>query len=307
MILKIVMSTIQHCYCFTVIAALCMILTGLVQPSMGAQEMVDPHWTGKHCTECHVAEKGPELRFDGDVVKLCNRCHLDDHPACTKVHSEKSILPVIMGNSIPADWPLVDSKMTCLTCHAVPLQMYINPIAEKVNENFLRTDSPEDIFSFCFNCHQQERFQKTNPHQITPGAEIRSSCFICHTDDLATGNEDRFQASVKTKSPSLCSACHGKLNKMHFVHEALEADAFKANEASLLKLDEEGIELPLVDGRMHCATCHNPHLKGIIGRKKAAIGAGEKYFLRIPKVNDLCGACHAEKSLEEYIQRFQHN
>ena len=94
---------------------------------------------------------------------------------------------------------------------------------------------------------------------------------------------------------------------MHFVHEALEADAFKANEAALLKLDEEGIELPLVDGRMHCATCHNPHPKGIIGRKKAAIGAGEKHFLRIPKDYDLCGVCHTEKSLEEYIQRFQQN
>jgi hypothetical protein len=72
-----------------------------------------------------------------------------------------------------------------------------------------------------------------------------------------------------------------------------------------LRLEDEGIELPLADGRMHCATCHNPHPKGIIGRKEAAIGAGEQQFLRISSVHDLCRVCHKEESIEEYSERFQ--
>jgi len=299
------MNILHHRYRYMITAAVCIILTCFVPLCMGEQEMVDPHWTGEHCTQCHVAEKGPDLRFGGDVLTLCNRCHSDDPPVCTKVHTHNSVLPDTMEDTIPADWPIVGSRITCLTCHEVTLQMHVNAAAEKANKNFLRTDEPGNIFSFCFNCHQKGRFQKTNPHQVTPGTEIRSSCFLCHTEDLATGSEDRFQASVKTISPSLCTACHGNLAKGHIVHEELEADTFRANEDALLKLDEEGLELPLAEGRMHCATCHNPHPQGIIGRKKAAIGVGKEYFLRIPKARDLCGACHTDKPVEEYMKRFQ--
>ena len=110
---------------------------------------------------------------------------------------------------------------------------------------------------------------------------------------------------MKTKSPSLCIGCHGNLTKAHIVHEQLGRDNLSANKAALHKLEQEGIELPLADGRMHCATCHNPHPKGIIGRKEAALGAGEKYFLRIPRTHDLCVVCHTDESIEEYMQRFQ--
>lgn len=286
-------------------AVLLTIITGFLSPSRSAQEVVDPHWTGKHCTECHVADKIPELRFDGDMVQLCNRCHGNDPPVCTKVHTKNSMLPDTMEKNIPVDWPLIDSKITCLTCHAVRLQMHANAVAERKNEKFLRSNERGDIFSFCFNCHQKERFQKTNPHQVIQSTEIRSSCFLCHTEDLASGSEDRFEASVKTKGPSLCIACHGNLAREHIAHVKLGADTLSANEAALHKLEQEGIELPLEDGRMHCATCHNPHPKGIIGRKEAAIGAGEKYFLRISSAHDLCLVCHTDESIEEYMQLFQ--
>jgi RNase P subunit RPR2 len=222
------------------------------------------------------------------------------------VHTKNISLPDTQKN-IPANWPLVDSKTTCLTCHAVLLQMQANPVQQRGNINFLRGYQSGDIVAFCFNCHQKERFQKTNPHQQTGsrGSANRSSCFLCHTEGLASGFEVCFEASVKMKGPSLCIGCHWNLPKGHIVHEQLESDTLSAKEAALYKLDEEGIELPLEDGRMHCATCHNPHPEGIIGRKEAAIGAGEKYFLRIPNTHDLCVVCHADESIEEYMQRFQ--
>ena len=292
--------------CRLIITAITLtILIVYVLPASGVQKVIDPHWTGKHCTECHVETEKPELRFGGDVVQLCNRCHLNDPPVCTKVHTKNSMLPDSMEENIPADWPLVDSKITCLTCHAVRVQMYDNAEAETVNKNFLRSKERGDIFSFCFNCHQKERFQKTNPHQDILSTDIRSSCFRCHTEGLASGNEVCFEASLKTKSPSLCMGCHGNLPKVHSVHEQLGRDTLNAHIAALNKLEQEGIELPLADGRMHCATCHNPHAEGIIGRKEAALGAGEKYFLRTPSANDLCVACHTDEPAEKYMQRFQ--
>jgi len=295
----------QHRYLWKIAAALFIFVTGFMLPSRGAQKVVNPHWTGKHCTECHVKVEKSELRFGGDAVQLCNRCHREDPPVCTKVHAKNSMLPDTMEENIPADWPLVDLKITCRTCHAVRVQMHDNAEAETGNKNFLRSNEPGDIVSFCFNCHQKERFQKTNPHQVILGNEIRSSCFRCHTKDLASGNEDRFDASLKTKSPSLCLGCHGNLANGHIVHEQLERDKLNSHEAALDKLGQEGIELPLADGRMHCATCHNPHPKGIIGRKEAALGAGEKYFLRVPSAHGLCLVCHKDKPVEKYMQRFQ--
>ena len=45
------------------------------------EEMVNPHFTGTHCGECHLEDaprgKGAPLQFNGDSVRLCNRCHAD--------------------------------------------------------------------------------------------------------------------------------------------------------------------------------------------------------------------------------------
>ena len=293
-------------FCCASIVACSIVVSGLVFSSKTlAAELVYPHWTGKHCTECHVAEKIPELRCDGDVNELCNRCHGNEPPVCTAVHRKKSMLSDAMLDTIPPDWPHADGIISCLTCHAVQVQMHVNAIAEKENRNFLRGAVSGDLSSFCFNCHDKERFKKTDPHQGSMSNEKQSYCYRCHTGDLPSGFDICFEASLKTKSPSLCLGCHGDVSTGHMVHEQLEAESLEKYEAPLLRLEDEGIELPLADGRMHCATCHNPHPKGIIGRKEAAIGAGEKYFLRISSVHDLCMVCHKEESIEEYIQRFQ--
>jgi hypothetical protein len=184
--------------------------------------------------------------------------------------------------------------------------MYVNAIAEKENRNFLRGEVAGGLVHFCFNCHDKEQFQKTNPHQGSMSNQKQSPCYRCHTGDLPSGFDICFEASLKTKSPSLCLGCHGNVSTEHMVHEQLEAESLEKYEAPLMRLEDEGIELPLAEGRMHCATCHNPHPKGIIGRKEAAIGAGEKHFLRIVSVHDLCMVCHQEESIEEYIQRFQY-
>ncbi|MCX5903932.1 MAG: hypothetical protein NTV89_10800, partial [Proteobacteria bacterium] len=60
------------------------IITVLPCIRLGAAETskpaaINPHWTGKYCEECHL-DKNPRkgnarLKFDGDPIQLCNRCH----------------------------------------------------------------------------------------------------------------------------------------------------------------------------------------------------------------------------------------
>ena len=281
------------------------VLTLLVVPASAASVPVNPHWTGKHCAECHVGDKAPELQFGGEIVTVCNRCHGEVPSACAKLHITNSILPDTMKGTVPADWPQMDSKVTCLTCHAVQLQMYENISEEKDNSKFLRGSKPLVLYGFCFNCHQEERFQKTNPHQLSINREGRPPCFRCHTHNLYSGFETSFQASVKTRNPSLCIGCHWNLGQEHIDHVLLEANKLSENEAVLKGFKQEGIDLPLPEGRMHCTTCHNPHPPGIIGRKEAATGAGEKHFLRIPDPQTLCGGCHPDGSVDQKIHLFQ--
>ena len=287
--------------CF-VSVILIVILMGMVVTADAT--VVNPHWTGKHCAECHVEDKAPELRYEGRVVELCNRCHGEVPSACTKVHITDSGLSDTKKINIPEDWPLRDKKLICLTCHAVQLQMYGNA-AEAANRNFLRGEPPVELSTFCFNCHGEEHFQKTNPHQFSSSSGEGRPCFRCHTQDLVSGFETSFQASVKTENPSLCIGCHWMLGKEHINHVLLNPDKLKEKRMVLLELEQEGIELPLSEGRMHCATCHNQHPPGAIGRKEAAKGAGEKYFLRIPGTQNLCRTCHADGTVDEQIKRFQ--
>jgi hypothetical protein len=284
---------------FTFSTVLYIILSGFASLSSGAPVAIDPHWTGKHCLECHTTNKGPDLKFNGSVTQVCNRCHGDSPPPCVKVHSESINLSEIMKETIPIDWPLEKEKITCLTCHAARLQMHTNKKVENENNNFLRGAEPNDLVNFCFSCHQKERFKKTNPHQHTN----RDVCFRCHTKNLSMGLEVSFESSVKTKNPSLCLGCHGNLSKGHLEHVLIERDKLDAHKMVLDNLQNDYIELPLADGKMHCSTCHNQHPEGIIGRKEAAIGAGEEHLLRIP-TNHLCAVCHTDKPVSTYMERF---
>jgi cytochrome c553 len=63
--------------------------------------------------------------------------------------------------------------------------------------------------------------------------------------------------------------------------------------ATIKKMEEElRIVLPLdTNGKTTCATCHNPHEKGVISAESpAATGAGSKYRLRL--LEPPCVACH---------------
>ena len=294
----------QSIYSLIILIILIAILTTVPVLTEAVSEQINPHWTGKHCAECHVEDKAPELRYEGKVVELCNRCHGEVPSTCTKVHITDRGLSDTKKITIPEDWPLRDKKLTCITCHAVQLQMYGNT-AKEANRNFLRGEPPVEPGRFCFNCHKEEHFQKTNPHRFSGANDGNPLCFRCHTQDLISGFETSFKASVKTKNPSLCIGCHWTLGEEHMNHVLLDADKLEEKRAVLHGLEQEGIDLPLPGGRMHCATCHNPHPPGVIGRKEAAAGAGEAYFLRIPGTQKLCRTCHPDGTVDEKIERFQ--
>jgi hypothetical protein len=92
----------------------------------------------------------------------------------------------------------------------------------------------------------------------------------------------------------LCVRCHFHLaRQMQSAEFSHMIKPTAKTIATMKKMEEElRMVLPLdAEGKTTCATCHNPHEKGVISTESpAATGAGSKFRLRLPEPP--CIACH---------------
>jgi hypothetical protein len=254
------------------------------------------HYTGKYCDVCH--EKKPEpggekyLRFNSDFNLLC-KCHMYKpgeytHPVDIIPSEEKR-------KKIPPDLPLQNGKLSCITCHDISLQCEENPEVQFSNRRFLRGAPFAKRTELCFKCHDDTQYRKLDPHnnQLDENGNIvAAKCLYCHKkkpDELT----DSFQEVKLLGDPlTLCQRCHMKsanhpANANHLVMPSL-------NILSKIKETERQYDVifPLdYNGKIFCATCHNPHQKGVIPSERiGARVAGSEFGQRFP--GKICLACH---------------
>jgi len=259
----------------------------------------DIHYSAQYCTECHVniprRGSNPELRYAGDFKLLC-RCHYGDtnnyvHPVDRRPSRD-------MIERIPAQFPLWEGQITCITCHDIFIQCEDRPLDRTFlrDQNFLRGAPFDTEASICFRCHNVANYRMNNPHlQLDAHREIiKDKCLYCHSelpDEKQTSAKDaRLIGNLK----ALCVRCHMKAPRQDFHAKHLRLPtADVLNRIKQLE-DQEHIVLPLSeDGTITCATCHNPHEKGVIPDVRAgAKGAGEKRRQRLADTNNLCIKCH---------------
>ena len=108
----------------------------------------------------------------------------------------------------------------------------------------------------CLSCHTR------GPHALWDGSAHDSrnmSCASCHSVHSPKSVENQLKADTQE---NLCATCHRQ-------------QAAKMRRAS---------HMPVVEGKMECSTCHNPH------------GATNVKLLRVGNwVNESCVSCHTEK------------
>jgi hypothetical protein len=271
----------------------------------------DLHYTGRFCTECHDKrpKKGGEkfLKFKGDFDQLC-RCHGYTsssyiHPVGLKPSEEKK-------SKIPDNLPLKDDMLTCSTCHDVYKQCRLDQRTKKRDPFFLRGAPFARRTDLCFKCHDEKKYKMLDPHnQIDEdGKIVDEKCLYCHKEKpdvkRATFKEaEGIHGSVVKLIGDLevlCYRCHYKQSTLHPINanhlrkpSDITLEIMKESEKKL------GIILPLnYEGEITCATCHNPHERGVIPTEKASAGgASEKFRLRLPGLTgEICVACHKDKS-----------
>ncbi|MEJ2364056.1 MAG: cytochrome c3 family protein [Deltaproteobacteria bacterium] len=255
---------------------------------IGATEF---HYTGKYCDQCH--EKTPVkggniyLKYDGDYNLLC-KCHLKTPNSY--IHPTNIVPSDKKKTKIPADLPLEKGKVTCLTCHDIYRQCQ----ERSVEKYSLRGMPYRKTTDFCFKCHDESDYQMLNPHKQLDehGNIIVDKCLYCHTEVLDVKKEHHEDPKLIGNLGPLCQRCHIRLAMRGggFNHLAKPTPEIMAK----IKQTEErfGAVLPLdEDGKTTCATCHNPHEKGVIPEgMPAARGAGSLHRLRLPP--PMCQWCH---------------
>ena len=208
--------------------------------------VIRPHYRRSLCFTCHANSDDYALRSE-DLNALCNRCHASGLIP-SNIHPLRKVPPKI---TVPQGWPLADGALTCLTCHDQGHE------DQPQRRRMLHGGPYASPRAVCRNCHSGVDLENSRLHQeINEG----KSCELCHRTRPQPGT-DTFKTVTLIADPDLlCLRCHDQSAGDGSVHHS---------DVLGREIDEGHIpaELPLYNGRVICATCHNPHLRDESGSR----------------------------------------
>ena len=286
----------------------------IIKGEIKVTEIPNPHWNEDSCIGCHTEEideaTSDNLRSTS-TNKSCMKCHSAEfdhsyiHPVNIKPSGSKvKVMTVAMRKEVYKS----KGKVSCSTCHDITLQCNLKDLQRHENKMFFRNGPYVSRFGLCNECHESKKYKRLNPHEhVGENGEIKTEkCQVCHSGSIIDLKESRNIEDVtfhtEKNLESICWGCH-KWNphpggQFSFFKNSKGPDHLvKPSEKVLFKMErtlkEKNILMPLEPetGRVYCATCHNPHEKGVIKNKAAAKGAGSKKRLRSQK---LCINCHTK-------------
>lgn len=266
---------------------------------------------------CHVGK--PEevrLRNADDYNQLCNNCHEADMIS-SYVHAVGMVPPQDFLARMPKEFKDAvargGGKVTCISCHDLTIQCKTERFEQvALNKLFFRGGVYSARTDLCFQCHDAKRYERFNPHdQISDeGVLDTQTCYVCHsvTPNRKTAKSIRdVQFNVMQELTQLCTGCHPW--RMH--PGGMWAGFAKGSHGEgpnhlvvppdyvLQRIKEQeqaiGVMMPLDphSGRIFCATCHNPHERGVQWQPAADKGADGYKRLRKGEFQ-ICNTCHAK-------------
>lgn len=294
----------------TLLSVLCLL------PVAAAAAVDNPHWNDdpEACRACHESAKGEQLR-DKNINRMCNRCHEADYIE-SYIHAVGMEPPETFLQRMPEDFRAAIKRgggdVTCIACHDLTLQC--DPERRKLkarNPRFFRGGPYGSRTGLCFNCHSPKKYERYNPHdQITDEGELDTqTCIVCHRV-IPNRSQARSIDDVQFNQPKnleeLCTGCHpytphpggqwagslsgggqgGGPNHLVVPPKPIQKRLRSHRQA-------KNIVMPLEPGtgRIFCATCHNPHERGVQYRHRADKGADGVHRLRRGRYQ-ICRACH---------------
>lgn len=234
---------------------------------------IRPHFQDTFCLTCHKKQpvKGGKLAdftlLEADPTDLCNRCHASGL-AVSDIHPLRAV-PKGFGGKVPDLFPLTKGKLTCLSCHTPGDQTEFDP----ADPYFLRGAPYANRNDICWKCHDKDAFARLDPHQ---DIQTGQGCEFCHQKKPDVSKKiDVAQLDFKGDIILLCLRCHAPIpHPADHDHTGVPAERWKENIAKDFPLDKQG--------RLTCASCHNPHVSGESKTRGIAVGL------------EICGSCHVK-------------
>lgn len=202
-----------------------------------------------------------DLVFKGDA--RCTVCHdgSDGYPILNIARTKH-------GASASA------SGLTCVSCHGdserhanMPPDAIERPKPDRVfGKKGAHTDA-NNRSQACLDCHASDRhlaFWESGRHKKNDVA-----CDSCHVIHLSK------DAPLRKDNPSIAAT----LTTARQLQYETCTNCHKQIRSQLLKNSHH----PIVEGKLNCADCHNPH------------GALSHAMVKDESVNQLCTSCHADK------------
>lgn len=146
------------------------------------------------------------------------------------------------------------AKLGCESCHG-PGEAHMND-PEKVKPVQFNKITAKAVTETCATCHNR------GPHALWKGSQHEArnvSCVTCHSVHQPKSANAQLKAVNQQQQ---CMSCHRD---------------------KVAKLDRSG-HMPVREGKMECASCHNPHGSTNVRLLKAG-----------NTINESCATCHTEK------------
>ncbi|MCY2954553.1 MAG: hypothetical protein NTU53_21695 [Planctomycetota bacterium] len=252
----------------------------------------NPHWKHDTCETCHTVQDGTKRPITPDTAdEICLKCHdgskaaMEFHPVARPLDPEKY--------ARPDQWPLVNNRLVCMTCHDMKVGCVEAINAPAQNRMMLRNFQAGRAKGqpFCQNCHKEATYQKLNPHLMLLSDKdetIEEKCLFCHTKPLDRAAVVRIgNPSLKIDEVTLCRDCHPQhkdpTNQNHvgtrltadmlatmYIREitGLQSPVGPKSIAQVKATGKKPTRMPVFPGDVIlCTTCHNPHQAGVFPKQ----------------------------------------
>lgn len=142
----------------------------------------------------------------------------------------------------------------------------------------------------CESCHGPGEAHASDPEKVKPrqfdklsAQAVTDTCATCHN----RGPHAQWKGSQHESRNVSCVSCHSvhtpKSAKAQLKTVNQQQQCMSCHRDKVAKLDRSG-HMPVREGKMECASCHNPHGSTNVRLLKAG-----------NSINESCATCHTEK------------
>jgi DmsE family decaheme c-type cytochrome len=204
--------------------------------------------------------------------------------------------PRLAAADMPAGHPVIDDgrsyvgEKACMSCHQQEANNWAHTIHAKVFDL-----NPQNALQArgCEACHGPGSEHVKNPSDLskiisfsskskTPVPAQNGQCLACHSG----GPRIFWHSSIHETNNLACSDCHNPMANFSShgltARESINETCFSCHKEQRAEFSRRS-HMPLLEGKISCVDCHNPH------------GSTTAPLLKADSVNEVCYGCHAEK------------